>query len=648
MRARSIPARLARSRAAPSAGSLLGSAAPMLRALLALALLSTACAAPPTQLVVVVRSDLPAADLAEVRVDVIPGEPFTAAPSTQTFVVGAGDGRVAIPFSFGILPRNGDPTSRVEITVGAYGAAGASTPVVTRVVRTGFSAGRALLVPVFLSAACRDRAPCEAGLTCDRGECVSPDVPVEDLDPVDPGRELEDAGTGPVDGGTSIGLPPPTRREIFDIASTIVAPNEILVDPSGDLFVLVGGAASGGAFGAPGTDREGGHVLRLSSERVPRWSRSFVGDTMVIAHGALSGDRLFVCGDFDGTLTPDGGAALTAVDDGVVDRDDAAFVAELDAATGALRWVSELAGGDAARCSDLAFSGDVLAVGVAGLSGALTLDGAPVTLGGCPPAVSALLRLDVSGATPRALPTAGFASTAGTGVSLDPDGAGGFLAAFTSFGAGDQVTGRCGSGAEVSGDVMRIDAAGARTWGTSAVTLTGFTGLGVDVARVNGAVVVMASTMEARTPAAIRVGDTEVSPTGTAPRVVVLGLSLASGAPDGRVRVGNGGALIHTLHAAGPDVLVCGLAPDGELRSTDVDFFGRTLPFGGTFSGYAVALGADLSARWLESVTADVSGYVTACAPVGDGSVWAGAVLTSSGTAFGIPASGGVLARLRP
>ena len=50
-----------------------------------LALASAACSSPVTQLVVVVRSDLPPSDLAEVSVGVIPGEPFTSAPATQHF-----------------------------------------------------------------------------------------------------------------------------------------------------------------------------------------------------------------------------------------------------------------------------------------------------------------------------------------------------------------------------------------------------------------------------------------------------------------------------------------------------------------------------------------------------------------------------------
>ena len=182
----------------------------------ALLALAVAACTPVTQLLVVVRTDLPAEDVAEVHIAVVPGEPFTSAPTTRQAVIGEGEGRTTLPFSFGVLPRNGDPRSRVEITVSAIDAAGLTT--VTRLVRTGFSEGRTLAVPVFLGAACRDRR-CEPGLTCVEGACVSPEVPVEDLVPVRPGEELgdagraefidaasgEDAGVG-VDAGSAAGL----------------------------------------------------------------------------------------------------------------------------------------------------------------------------------------------------------------------------------------------------------------------------------------------------------------------------------------------------------------------------------------------------------------------------------------------------------
>jgi hypothetical protein len=112
-----------------------------LAALALLALTATACT-PVTQLLVVVRSDLPPEDVAEVHIAVVPGEPFSSPPTTRQAVIGNGEGRTTLPFSFGVLPRRGDPSSRVEITVSAIGTRGATT--VTRLVRTGFSEGRTL------------------------------------------------------------------------------------------------------------------------------------------------------------------------------------------------------------------------------------------------------------------------------------------------------------------------------------------------------------------------------------------------------------------------------------------------------------------------------------------------------------------------
>ena len=180
---------------------------------------------PVTQLLVVVRSDLPADDIAEVQVAVVAGEPLDGAPTTRQVPIGVGEGRFALPFSFGVLPRGGDAGSRVELLVTAIDRDGA--PTVSRLVRTGFSEGRTLAVPVFLGAICRDRM-CGEGLTCVDGACVSPEVPVEDLVPVRPGEELgdasrpvgSDAGTDLPDTGTpsTVGFPEPTRASGRDVS----------------------------------------------------------------------------------------------------------------------------------------------------------------------------------------------------------------------------------------------------------------------------------------------------------------------------------------------------------------------------------------------------------------------------------------------
>ena len=614
-----------------------------------LALASAACSSPVTQLVVVVRSDLPPSDLAEVSVGVIPGEPFTSAPATQHFDIATG--QYEVPFSFGVLPRNGDATGRVEITVSAIGADGSTT--VSRVVRTGFSAGRTLEVPVFLGASCRDRTPCPLGATCDAGECVSIDVPVEILRPVTPGREFDDAGT-PDGGGVLPSLPPPTVREVAPLAAVPVATSFLVAHPGGDVFLGVTtdpAGASGGVLGASGTERPGGHVLRIGPDRSVRWSRSFLGSAMVLSHGALDGERLLVCGDYDGTLTPDGGAALTATDDGTLDRDDAAFLAELDATTGALRWAVPLASGNATRCSDLVVSGGLVGVGLF-VSSALRFDGAPATLGGCSGPSSVFLRVDASGARPVARGGMGYAQTAQNGVALESDGSGGFLVGVTFFGAGDQLAGGgCFAGPVVSGGVARYDGSGVRLWATRALEYSAFAGLGVDVARTGDRVVVtgsMGSPVSGMADIAILVDGVEVSPASQSLRMYALGLRLGDGGHDGVVRIGRGWTYAMPSYAAGGDVLLCGLVTSAGADAGSVDLFGMSVPSDGPFFGFAVVLRPDLSARWVETAVGDTSGIVTACAPAADRSVWAGAVVASSGTAFGSAASGGVLAHLSP
>lgn len=623
--------------------------------LVGLAFLAASCAGQPTQLVVIVRSDLPAEDIVEVRTFVVPGEPFTAAPSTRSFPVGGGDGRVVIPFSFGVLPRGGDASSRVEITVSAYSASDGTTPTVSRVVRTGFSAGRALAVPVFLSAACRDRAPCAPGLTCDDGECVSPDVPVEDLLPVDPGRELDDAGprdAPPRDAGTSIGLPPPVRRDVAAIGVGDMAPNLLAIHESGDIVLGAGVGIGGGGdiLGAAGTGRAGGHLLRVDPDtRAVRWSRSFLGDGLAFAQGALDGDRLFLCASYHGSVAVEGGPTISAAGDGT-DRDDAVLVAEVDAETGAVVWATDIEAGGRVGCTDIAVSGSVLAVGTALLAGPPTLDGAAIPLTGCT-ADSAVVRLDVSGPRPTPIASLGLEGAAQFVLSLAPDGAGGLLVASSFFGGSAQLGGDACTGGPVAAAVARFDGSFRRLWAVDAFELTAFDPISAEVALAEGRVVVLGTSSGGISGGhAIRSGGREIAPFSDQPRMIAVGHSLATGALDGTAAVAIGGAWSLQARGAGPDVLVCAPVPDGSFTGTTLDVFGLPVPVpDASLRGALFALGPDLRARWVETVVGDSSGIVTECAAGSDGTVWAGGVVTSVGTAFGTPGlRGAVLARLGP
>jgi hypothetical protein len=152
------------------------------------------CSRRATQLLVVVESDLAPARIACVEVEAAPVD-GAGEVRRHTFVIGAGEPALAIPFSFGVTPPGGVATRRVELAVSAHAAADCEgTPTVTRRVRSGFLAEQSLRLPVFLSADC-EAVTCAPDQTCDYGTCVA----VPDLDPgtlvvTEPGQELLDAG----------------------------------------------------------------------------------------------------------------------------------------------------------------------------------------------------------------------------------------------------------------------------------------------------------------------------------------------------------------------------------------------------------------------------------------------------------------------
>lgn len=156
------------------------------------ALISTSCTRQPTQLVVVVDTDLPGAREVHVTAAEIGSERL---PSEHSFTIGSGrPGLVSLPFSFGVAPSGGNASARVELVIDARAEAGA--PIVRRV-RTGFIAGRILELRVFLPFACRD-VSCPEDQTCgNEGVCVDVEVSPESLPQGVPGTEVipRDAGS---------------------------------------------------------------------------------------------------------------------------------------------------------------------------------------------------------------------------------------------------------------------------------------------------------------------------------------------------------------------------------------------------------------------------------------------------------------------
>ncbi len=145
-----------------------------------------ACSRLPTQLVVVVESDLPEEQRASVEVDVR----FMDGAPTRTRVfarepIGSDDVAVGHPFSFGIAAPS--DLSRVDVTARALDTRG-SEVVVSRV-RTGFLRDQRLLVTLFLSQRCV-AVSCDPESTCRDGSCVDFDIEPTTLPPAVPGTEL--------------------------------------------------------------------------------------------------------------------------------------------------------------------------------------------------------------------------------------------------------------------------------------------------------------------------------------------------------------------------------------------------------------------------------------------------------------------------
>jgi hypothetical protein len=163
---------------------------------------SAACSRPPTQLLVVVETDVPETDFTCVRVHAerVGGDGIGGVD--RAFRVPA---ETRVPFSFGVVPPDGDARARVELVAELRTddcdapRAGEAAPLVRRAVRTGFLPEQTLRLPIYLGARCRD-VSCADDATCDPGSARCEPVPELEpltLDPVRPGEELVDAGRRP-------------------------------------------------------------------------------------------------------------------------------------------------------------------------------------------------------------------------------------------------------------------------------------------------------------------------------------------------------------------------------------------------------------------------------------------------------------------
>lgn len=319
------------------------------------------CTRDATQLVAVIGSDLPADDIRTVRIRVWPiddanptveGREPTA---EQRFEVGPmTDGvRVGLPFSFGVLPPRGTDEPRIEMQTDALDAM--SQVTVSRSTRVGFVREQTLRLPVYLSALCRG-VMCPPGQTCIEGTCSSNEVDASSLDPVTAGAELLDGGSPPdVDAGTTPipDMVAPTFAIGTGTTQSFGGASISFLGDTGDLFLYGKGPDPIGPM-ATGVAGFGMLVARYGPDGTQRWIRRWVlPDTATeldlqgnsVADSVLAGDVIYACGVLSslGLTERDGATPLrTFAATGRTMGDDT-WLAQLDAATGAIRAVSIIA-----------------------------------------------------------------------------------------------------------------------------------------------------------------------------------------------------------------------------------------------------------------------------------------------------------------
>jgi hypothetical protein len=155
------------------------------------------CSSDPTQLVVVVGSDLSVPQPLQSVHARVTSQSASGSQWDHTFpLVPSGtammSGQFALPFSFGVVPHGGDASDRVIIELEAQG----QTTLFSRTANCGFVEHATLLLPMFLSSSCLG-SQCADGLTCTERGCVSATIDEHMLMHIAPGQEASfmfDAG----------------------------------------------------------------------------------------------------------------------------------------------------------------------------------------------------------------------------------------------------------------------------------------------------------------------------------------------------------------------------------------------------------------------------------------------------------------------
>jgi hypothetical protein len=164
-------------------------------ALAAAALLAApGCKSDPTELVVVVDTDYAVpSEMNRVRATISDSAGSQISQRDFELVAPAAPtspGVVDVPFSFGVVPSDGDATRRIVIDLDGLATQGAQT-IVSRRASTGFVKNQIRSLSMFLARSCAIGAmSCTQDQTCTENGCAASDVPPESLPSVSPGQEI--------------------------------------------------------------------------------------------------------------------------------------------------------------------------------------------------------------------------------------------------------------------------------------------------------------------------------------------------------------------------------------------------------------------------------------------------------------------------
>lgn len=253
------------------------------------------CEIPPTQLVVVVNTDLAVpAETDEVRLRVWgPGQ----AEPREDRLVELDAGQAVLPASFGVAPEGRDPERRV--TIAADALLGGDLVVATEAATT-FVENRAMRLDLFLARACRD-VSCPEGQTCRRGSCAPAEVDPDDLHGFESGEDL--------------GPPPPDRPLGAPVLVPFAAGTELRdldMDVAPDGAVVVVGSFRGSVtLGTPQSSegRWAAFVARYAPDGAPVYrllARASAADALAYAVAITADDTVSIstgCSGGDLTFT---------------------------------------------------------------------------------------------------------------------------------------------------------------------------------------------------------------------------------------------------------------------------------------------------------------------------------------------------------